>query len=118
MRKHLYPAGISILILMTFVLGGCVAPRQVTLDLGAGVMLEAVSVPMGDFLMGTKLLPAEWNSGEHPRHRVSVQPFYMARSEVTVAQFRRFADDIGYMTDAERGTSVPEKAQMKDGAHG
>ena len=68
--------------------------------------------------MGSKLPPETWNLDEHPRHRVSVRPLYIGRFEVTVAQFRRFADETGYLTDAERGTPVPEKAQMKDGAHG
>lgn len=37
-------------------------------------------------------------------------PFYLGETEVTVAQFRRFVDATGYVTDAERGAD--------DGGHG
>ncbi len=118
MRKPLQPVGLWILLLTTCVLGGCVAPGSIALDLGGGQKLQTVRVPGGEFQMGSKLPPEKWNLDEHPRHRVSVKPLYIGRFEVTVAQFRRFADETGYLTDAERGAPVPEKAQMKDGAHG
>jgi sulfatase modifying factor 1 len=41
---------------------------------------------------------------EMPAHQVRLnKPFYMGECEVTVAQFRQFADATGYQTDAERG---------------
>lgn len=41
---------------------------------------------------------------EMPAHRVRLtKPFYMGSFEVTVGQFRRFADETGYKTDAEKG---------------
>ena len=88
------------------------------LNLGDSVSMEFVRVPEGDFLMGSELPPAQSDTDEHPRHRVHVKPFYMGKSEVTVAQFRRFVDETGYRTDAERGTPVPEKSNMKDGVLG
>ena len=103
------------------------------LDLGDGVTMAFVQIPDGSFLMGSKLTPAEsvaWFKGrgevfgegyykdEHPRHRVHVKPFYMSKFEVTVAQFRRFVDETGYITDAEVGTPVPEKRDMKGGSRG
>lgn len=40
---------------------------------------------------------------EHPRHAVRItRPFYLGAYEVTVREFRRFVDDTGYKTDAER----------------
>jgi sulfatase modifying factor 1 len=38
------------------------------------------------------------------------EPFYLGETEVTVAQFRRFVEATGYLTDAERGAD--------DGGHG
>ena len=41
---------------------------------------------------------------EMPAHRVRLtKPFYIGAFEVTVGQFRRFAEETGYKTDAERG---------------
>jgi formylglycine-generating enzyme len=39
---------------------------------------------------------------ERPVFRVHIEPFFMDRSPVTVAQFRTFVDETGYRTDAER----------------
>ncbi len=42
-------------------------------------------------------------------------PFVMSRRTVTIAQFRQFIDDTGYVTDAERGTPLlPEPASDSD----
>ncbi|MBM4095055.1 MAG: hypothetical protein FJ276_37450, partial [Planctomycetes bacterium] len=41
---------------------------------------------------------------EMPGHRVRLtKPFYLGSLEVTVGQFRRFAGETGYKTDAEQG---------------
>ena len=34
------------------------------------------------------------------------EPFYLGQHEVTVEQFRRFAEATGYRTDAEKGTGL------------
>jgi len=49
---------------------------------------------------------ATWN--ERPKHRVVLtKPFDMATHEVTVAEFRAFVEDTGYVTDAEKnGTAA------------
>jgi len=79
-----------------------------------------VLIPAGSFMMGStmeqlKIATAEgdawWKDGEPnrqitaeiPAHRVSItQPFYIAATETTIAQFRKFVEDTGYKTQAER----------------
>ena len=59
-----------------------------------------VTVPAGQFTMGT----LSGDDDERPPHRVRL-PFAVPilRNEVTVGEFRRFVDDTGYQTRAERG---------------
>ena len=52
--------------------------------------IEFVLVPAGEFTMGGKL------PEELPRHRVRIsRPFYLARTELTIAQWRRHVDEFG-----------------------
>jgi formylglycine-generating enzyme required for sulfatase activity len=57
-------------------------------------------IPGGEFLMGTD--DPEAAPAEHPAHRVRLRGFWMDSTEVTNAQFRKFADATGYLTTAER----------------
>ena len=77
--------------------------------------MTIVPIKAGEFLMGTSdeqvtqmlalfpnARPSEF-SAEQPRHRVSISKIDgMAKHEVTVGQFRRFVDDSGYKTEAEK----------------
>jgi formylglycine-generating enzyme required for sulfatase activity len=93
-------------------------PVEKEFDLGDGEML-AILIPPGEFLMGTadqertqllqqaRVAGDQWSldqiPSEGPRHRVRItRPFWLGRCEVTVGQFRRFVDQTGYQTDAER----------------
>ena len=40
---------------------------------------------------------------EKPVHEVCVDGFYMGKYEVTVKEFRKFVDETGYRTEAEKG---------------
>jgi len=82
--------------------------------------MKLVLIPPGEFGMGSteeevqQLLTQakernrpEWAlhriRGEAPKHRVKItRAFYLGACEVTVGQFRKFADATGYRTDAER----------------
>jgi formylglycine-generating enzyme len=55
-------------------------------------------VPGGTFRMGSD----DFYPEEGPVHPVSVDGFWMDRGPVTVAGFRRFVDQTGYVTVAER----------------
>jgi formylglycine-generating enzyme required for sulfatase activity len=80
--------------------------------------MELMFIPAGEFEMGTddneieRLMPLatgtkrEDFADEQPRHLVRItQPFYLARHEVTVGQFRRFVDAENYRTQPERDGS-------------
>ncbi len=66
----------------------------------SGIALRLVSA--GEFHMGF---------GQTRHRRVIRNPFYLGETEVTNAQFGRFADATGYLTDAERG--VPLEGHTK-----
>ncbi len=62
----------------------------------AGSEIKMRGVPGGAFLFG--------KGDETPGTLVTVKDFSMMRHEVTVAEFKRFIEDTGYKTDAERHT--------------
>lgn len=57
-------------------------------------------IPAGSYDMGGDNNQA--GEDEYPKHRVSVDAFYMDITEVTNAQFQKFVDATGYITTAER----------------
>jgi formylglycine-generating enzyme len=87
-------------------------------DLGEDVTLEVVYIPPGEFKMGSSPEEKAWATGieggatpgteresyegEAPRQMRVRDGFWMGRTEVTVGQFRRFCDETGYVTDAEK----------------
>jgi serine/threonine-protein kinase len=73
-----------------------------TLD-GTGVA-DMVLVPGGSFTMGATTGDAKADEG--PTHVVTLDSFYIDRTEVTNAQFAAFAAASDYKTDAERTGSA------------
>ncbi len=86
-------------------------------DLGGGVTLEVVYLPPGHFLMGSSAEERAWATGpeggwkpgtgrEEPEGNLRPAQikhgFWMGRTEVSVGQFRRFVEETGYVTDAEK----------------
>src|SRR5688572_11992996 len=59
-----------------------------------------VFIPGGSFEMGADNEQA--SEDEYPKHKVTVDAFYMDVTEVTNAQFQKFVDATGYITTAER----------------
>jgi formylglycine-generating enzyme required for sulfatase activity len=60
-----------------------------------------VRIPPGKFLMGSPAGVPNRQADEEV-HAVEIsRPFYLGAHEVTVGQFRRFAEDTGYRTEAE-----------------
>ncbi len=63
---------------------------------------EFVDIPAGAFLMGCARADRDCDGDELPAHRVSIKGFRTGKTEITVGQFRRFAEATGYRTDSER----------------
>lgn len=63
--------------------------------------LDLVSLPGGEFLMGSDAGEGEPADGEGPARAVRLSPFRMARTAVTNRQFAAFAEATGYVTYAE-----------------
>ena len=57
-----------------------------------------VYVPAGEFQMGSEY----GDDDEKPLHMVTLDPFWLDRTEVNVMQFRRFVEATGYETTAEQ----------------
>ncbi|MBM3859468.1 MAG: formylglycine-generating enzyme family protein [Verrucomicrobia bacterium] len=58
--------------------------KQLTVDLGGGIIIEAVAVPAGSFMMGSE----NGREDEKPVHKVTItKSFYMGKYEVTQEQW-------------------------------
>lgn len=98
----------------------------------AGIKL--VRMKAGTFMMGSRESPQQVAAAfdepeslfqnEHPLHEVQItRPFYMGIHEVTGGQFRRFVENTGYRTDAERdgtggGGMDPNRGKHYEGRKG
>jgi formylglycine-generating enzyme required for sulfatase activity/serine/threonine protein kinase len=60
-----------------------------------------VCVPIGEFVMGSE----NGDLNETPVHNVFLDAFWIDQNEVTNDQFKRFAQETGYLTDAEKSGS-------------
>ncbi|MFK7867757.1 MAG: formylglycine-generating enzyme family protein [Roseobacter sp.] len=65
---------------------------------------ELILMDGGTFQMGSDPHYRE----EGPVREVTVSPFMIGRTEVTVAEFRAFVEETGYITTAERGLTAEE----------
>ena len=63
---------------------------------------EMVVLPVGNFMMGSPISEDGHQKDEEPQHPVDLERVIaMSVHEVTVAQFRQFAEATEYRTDAE-----------------
>ncbi|PIB35702.1 sulfatase [Reichenbachiella sp. 5M10] len=73
-----------------------------------------VWIPGGIYQIGNESEQAKQSEG--PVHEVQVDGFYMDEAEVTNAQFRKFVEETGYITIAERPVDWEEiKKQLPPG---
>ncbi len=76
--------------------------------------IELVWIPPGEFVLGSTQEEKDWalaraygpdvlkSEGKKQRKVKIASGFWMARTELTVAQWRKFIDATGYVTDAEK----------------
>ncbi|MBO1047789.1 MAG: SUMF1/EgtB/PvdO family nonheme iron enzyme [Dolichospermum sp. DEX182a] len=83
-----------------------------TEDLGNGVTLEMVEIPGGTFIMGSPANEAERFSNEGPQHQVTVPGFFMAKYQLTQAQYQAI---MGSNPSAFKGNNRPvERVSWND----
>ena len=75
------------------------------------VASDFVLIRGGIFSMGSQASEVDRSSDE-TEHQVKVSDFYLCRYALTVAKFRKFIDESGYQTDAEKANS----SRIWDGA--
>ena len=64
--------------------------------------MEFVKIPDGSFEMGCHANAGKCDDDEKPARTVRLDGFWMGKTEVTVGQFKRFVNDSGYRTEAEK----------------
>jgi formylglycine-generating enzyme required for sulfatase activity len=72
---------------------------------GSGKGTEAgdmVYIPAGEFWMGCSSGDGECQGDEKPLHKVYLDGYNIDKHEVTVGEFRKFATETGYKTEAEK----------------
>jgi len=82
---------------------GRVETRRKMAEILNEIQRNMVKVEGGTFTMGcTTEQLANCGDNEKPAHAVTLNSFYMAKYEVTVAQFEIFINETAYQTDADR----------------
>ena len=91
------------------------AGKEITVDLGAGVKLEMVLIPAGEFVMGSPESDKDARDEEKPQHQVQIgKPFYMGRYLVTQEQWEAV---MGNNPSAFKGPKNPVEFVSWDDAH-
>jgi formylglycine-generating enzyme required for sulfatase activity len=96
------------------------APRHAALEsllvLGRAADLGMVLVPAGEFLLGSPDNDPDARDNEKPQHVIYLPAFYLDRTPVTNAQFRRFIEAGGYADEAYWAEAI-EAGRWKEGAY-
>ena len=60
-------------------------------NLSNGISLEMVSIPGGNFQMGSLETESDRYPNESPQHQVNISPFFLSKTPITQAQWRTIA---------------------------
>lgn len=75
-----------------------------------------VWIPSGEFIQGASESNEMAMDHEKPAHKVRVDGFFMDETEVTNAEFKKYIEETGYVTVAEREIDLEEmKRQVHPG---
>ena len=96
---------VSLLVFAIAAVSGTAAEPTLKIDLGKNVLLEMVLVKKGQFQQGSPESEGGRGKDEQQRIVTLTKSFYIGKYPVTVAQFRRFVEVSGYLTEAEQGDS-------------
>uniref|UniRef100_Q3APX8 Sulfatase-modifying factor enzyme-like domain-containing protein n=1 Tax=Chlorobium chlorochromatii (strain CaD3) TaxID=340177 RepID=Q3APX8_CHLCH len=78
--------------------------KKFCIEKGLGYLFDYVPIKGGEFTMGSPDGEVDRSSTE-TQHQVKLHNFYIAKYVVTVAEFRKFIEECGYKTDAEKANS-------------
>jgi len=97
MFKKIFLPSLACLIFILLVIAGC--SKNGTPADGGSVSIEWVSIPAGNFIMGsTAADTAIWpyTNDEYPQHIVYLNDYQISKYEITNAQYKTFIDAGGY----------------------
>lgn len=92
------------------------AALEALLALNRHADVGMVLVPAGEFLMGSAGDDRDAEKDEKPQHRIYLPAYYLDRTPVTNAQYRRFIDAGGYAS-ATYWKEAIAAGRWKDGAY-
>lgn len=79
------------------------AEIEQSVELTNSIGMKLRLIPAGEFMMGSPPEELGRADDEGPAHRVRIStPFYLGTYEITLGQFREFADATNHKTDAEK----------------
>ena len=81
--------------------GGFMVPYTVTIP-GSEVTFEMIPIPGGEFLMGSPEGEEGRRKDEGPQVKVTVDPFWMGKHEVTWAEYKRYMQLDGVFKEFKR----------------
>jgi len=107
--------------------GGFMVPYSVTIP-GTKVVFEMVPVPGGKFKLGSPESETGRNEDEGPQVEVEVPPFWMAKNELTWAEYKiymslyqvfkkLYSKNIRKITDESRADAITAPTPLYDASH-
>ncbi|HEY3698907.1 MAG TPA: SUMF1/EgtB/PvdO family nonheme iron enzyme [Spongiibacteraceae bacterium] len=90
------------------------APHQPSVDVQSytGPM---VTIPSGEFLMGSSDADTDAQKDEKPQHQVAIKSFKLAQYAVTFEQFTRFIEETSYDVGTQCWQLLPKGFQLSPG---